>query len=86
MREYIKAYDQTDTLLASRDSLATLGPAQKIAAVPLSPPTYWIAYPFKQYDPARKALGQTLDSGVLPWLLKDCNLFPTCFNILPCLK
>jgi hypothetical protein len=36
MREYIKAYDQTDTLLASRDSLATLGPAQKIAAVPLS--------------------------------------------------
>lgn len=59
MREYIKAYDQADTLLASRHSEATFGPGNKIdAAYTDQPPVrkYWVAFPFKQYDPAQKAL------------------------------
>ncbi|MEO0181568.1 MAG: hypothetical protein ABIN54_09715, partial [candidate division WOR-3 bacterium] len=58
MREYIKAYDQTDTLLASRHSKATFGPGNKLALVPAlgTISKCWVTFPYKQYDPAQKTL------------------------------
>jgi len=54
-----KARGDGDTLLASRDPKATFGPGNKMDAVYTDQPPvrkYWVAFPYKQYDPAQKAL------------------------------
>ncbi len=54
-----KARGDGDTLLASRHSEATFGPGNKMDAVYTEQPPvrkYWVAFPFRQYDPAQKAL------------------------------
>ncbi|MGB9590018.1 MAG: hypothetical protein ACPL68_03950, partial [Candidatus Hydrothermia bacterium] len=58
MREYLKAYDQTDTLLASRHSEATFGPGNKLALVPArgTISKCWVAFPYKEYVSAQESL------------------------------